>query len=71
MRSIDLAITTTAVLVFGGSTHHAQTWQKPPDNLRGPLKWGDAAIRTLSNMEEGYEKIFAVVNRRLHRHGKY
>ena len=71
MRSIDLAMTTAAVLAFGGATLHAQTWHKPPDNQRGPSKWGVAAIRTLINMEEGYKKIFAVLDRLMHRHGKY
>jgi hypothetical protein len=28
-------------------------------------------IRTLINMEEGYEKIFVVLDRLMHRHGKY
>ena len=71
MRSIDLAITAAAVFAFGGATLHGQTWQKPPDNQRGPSKWGAAATRTPTKMEEGYEKIFAVLDSLMHRHGKY
>jgi len=71
MRSIDLAMTTAAVLAFGGATLHAQTWQMPPDNQRGPSKWGAAAIKTPTKMEEVQDKFFAVIDRRMYRHGKY
>ena len=71
MRSFALAMTTPSVFAFGGATLHAQTWQKPPDNQRGPSKWSDTAIRTPTKMEEGYEKIFAALDRLMHRHGKY
>ena len=71
MRSIASAMTTAAALFFAAATLHAQTWQKPPDNQRSPLKWGDTAIRTPTKMEEGDEKIFAAIDRLMHRHGKY
>jgi hypothetical protein len=71
MRSIDLPMTTASVLAFGGATLHVQTWQMQPNNHRCPSKWDAAATRTPTKMEEGYEKIFAVLDRLMHRHGKY
>jgi kynurenine formamidase len=50
MRSIALAITTVAVLVFAGLPLQAQTWQMPPDNQRCPSKWGAGDQRGAGNM---------------------
>jgi kynurenine formamidase len=50
MRSIALAITTVAVLVFADLPLQAQTWQMPPDNQRCPSKWGAGDQRGAGNM---------------------
>jgi kynurenine formamidase len=50
MRSIALAITTAAVLVFADLPLQAQTWQMPPDTQRCPSKWGPGDQRGAGNM---------------------
>ena len=50
MHFSALAMTTAAVLAFGGVPLHAQTWQMPPDNQRCPSKWGAGDQRGSANM---------------------
>src|SRR2546427_3697522 len=50
MHFSALAMTTAAVLAFGGVPLQAQTWQMPPDNQRCPSKWGAGDQRGSGNM---------------------
>src|SRR5438093_11892470 len=50
MHFSALAMTTAAVLAFGGVPLHAQTWQMPPDNQRCPSKWGAGDQRGSANL---------------------
>ena len=50
MHFSALAMTTAAVLAFGGVPLHAQTWQMPPDSQRCPSKWGAGDQRGSGNM---------------------
>jgi hypothetical protein len=50
MQLNALAMATSALLAFGSTPLHAQTWQMPPDNQRCPSKWGAADQRGSANM---------------------
>ena len=50
MQLNALAMATSALLAFGSTPLHAQTWQMPPDNQRCPSKWGVADQRGSANM---------------------